>query len=235
MLILVPSPLSQATPTLSVLSADLPLVQRCTRWLVESPKAARAALKVFDMPVPIRELSICSVKDIQAAQLQTWLKEASVENPVGLMSDAGCPAIADPGAEVVKAAQAMGCEVLPLVGPNSIVLGLMGSGLNGQNFHFWGYPPVHDTERDRWLAQRELESRQNATTQIVIETPFRNQKLFDALVRVLAPDTELCVASDLTGEGSSIVTKPIAQWKAKPAKLAKEPTLFLWLAGPKAH
>ncbi|MDX1669696.1 MAG: SAM-dependent methyltransferase [Limnobacter sp.] len=232
MLLLIPTPLSQGTPRLSVLQDDLALVRQCKNWLVETPKAARAALKTFDLPVPIRDLNMRSIKEIEPEELRAWLEKASADEPVGLISDAGCPAIADPGAEVVSLAQSIGCAVHPLVGPNSIVLGLMGSGLNGQNFHFWGYPPVQDAERDRWINQRELESGKNNTTQIVIETPFRNQKLFDALINTLASQTRLCVASDLTGERARVTTKHIAQWKERPLQLSKEPTLFLWLAPP---
>lgn len=230
MLLLVPSPLSQSTALMSVLSADLPLVHRCKRWIVETPKAARAALKTLEIPTPIRELEIISVKDAQPDLLKSWLREASAESPVGLMSDAGCPGIADPGSEVVQLAHMSNCEVIPLVGPSSITLGLMGSGLNGQNFHFWGYPPVNETERDRWIEERDHESHRFNTTQVVIETPFRNQKLLDALSLKLKPTTRLCVASDLTGANMKINTMPASEWKKRQIVLEKQPTLFLWLA-----
>lgn len=230
MLVLTPSPLSQTTPLMSVLAADLPIVHRCTRWIVETPKAARAALKTLEMPIPIRELEIVSIKEAQPEQLKAWLQNASPDKPVGLMSDAGCPGIADPGAEVVNLAHQLKCRVLPLVGPSSITLGLMASGLNGQNFHFWGYPPVNDSERDQWIEDKDQQSHRNQTTQIVIETPFRNQKLFDALIRKLNPSTKLCVASDLTGANMKIATKPILEWQKRQIVLEKQPTLFLWLS-----
>lgn len=182
------------------------------------------------MPISIRELEIFSIKEIESAKLKEWLTSASAEEPVGLISDAGCPGIADPGATVVQMAHQIGCIVFPLVGPNSITLGLMASGLNGQNFHFWGYPPVNDTERDQWIEDREAESLRHNTTQIVIETPFRNQKLLDALTRKLRANTLLCVASDLTGEKMSVSTLPVLEWKKRQVQLEKQPALFLWLS-----
>ena len=231
MLILTPTPLSQTNPVQSILQADLPWVYACKTWLVETPKAARAALKAMRLPTPIQDLQIISIKHCEQKEVIETLQAASENQPVGLLSDAGCPAVADPGSEVVLLAHQMGCPVIPLVGPSSIMLGLMASGLNGQNFHFWGYPPVQDQDRSEWIKNREKESAKANTTQIVIETPFRNQKLFDALVKQLQPSTLLCVATDLTGQQMQVHTQTIDNWRRKPAQINKLPTLFLWLSG----
>lgn len=228
MIVLVPSPLSQSKPTLSVLTADLPIVQACRTWLVENAKPARAALQFFDMPVPIRELEILQIQDLNAAQRAELIRKAKSGLPLAVMSDAGCPGIADPGAEIVALAHEHDCPVLPLIGPSSILLGLMSSGLNGQNFHFHGYPPLQTDERAKWIIESEKRSKTERSTQIVIETPFRNQKLLEALLEKLAPSTLLCIGRDLSGEHQLIKTQTVATWKKQVPELGKHPTLFLW-------
>ena len=230
MLYLVPSPLSQTTPHLSVLAADLPKIQSCKIWLVENAKPARAALSIFSMPAPIRELELLEIGKMDSVTKITLLKKCANGEPIGLMSDAGCPGIADPGSEIVILAHSLGCAVFPLVGPSSILLALMASGLNGQNFHFHGYPPLDLVQRKHWIEDSEKQSARNKTTQIVIETPFRNDKLLEALLNHLQDNTSLCLALDLTGNNQMVACKPIAQWKKAPPKLGKEPCLFLWLA-----
>jgi 16S rRNA (cytidine1402-2'-O)-methyltransferase len=230
MIILVPSPLSQSKPTLPILNADLPLVQTCRTWLVENAKPARAALQFFDMPVPIRELEILQIQDLNPAQRVDWIKKAKSGTAIAVMSDAGCPGIADPGAELVALAHNHNCPVLPLVGPSSILLGLMGSGLNGQNFHFHGYPPLQTDERDKWISDSEKRSKMEKSTQLVIETPFRNQKLLEALLSKLNPTTQLCIGRDLTGDHELLKTQTVAMWKKQVPELGKHPTLFLWQA-----
>lgn len=230
MLYLVPSPLSQDTPAMSVLAENLPQVQACKTWIVENAKPARAALQFFDMPVPVRELEIHELKNLDLSARQALIKRCLSGEAIGLMSDAGCPGVADPGSELVGLAHDAGCPVMPLVGPSSILLGLMGSGLNGQNFHFHGYLPVDNSARVQAIRQLEVASAKNGTTQIAIETPFRNQKLLDAMIENLSPETRLCVATDLTGVAQQIHTRTIAQWKKVKPQLGKTPTVFLWLA-----
>lgn len=230
MLYLIPSPLSQETPTLSVLAEDLPKVQGCKIWIVENAKPARAALQIFKMPVPVRDLEIYELKQLDHAARQQLIQRGLNGEPIGLMSDAGCPGVADPGAELIELAHQHECPVMPLVGPSAILLGLMGSGLNGQNFHFHGYLPVDGAARTQAIQQLEFLSEKNGTTQIAIETPFRNQKLLDALVDNLKPSTSLCVATDLTGAGQRITTKAVGQWRKTKPELGKTPTVFLWLA-----
>lgn len=230
MLYLVPSPLSQKTPKPSILSADLPLVQQCKTWLVENAKPARAALGHFDMPVAIRDLEILEIAQLNLQQRQELLERCKAGEPIAVISDAGCPGVADPGAEIVALAHQLGCAVFPLVGPSSILLALMGSGLNGQNFRFHGYPPLEPAQRDAWIKQTERESKVQKCTQMVIETPFRNEKLIEALLKQLSDNTLLCAGWDLTGDEQFIQTKTIAQWKKQAPTPGKLPCLFLWMA-----
>lgn len=230
MLYLVPSPLSQKTPKTPILGADLPLVQHCKTWLVENAKPARAALAQFNMPVPIRELQILEIAQLNPQQRQDVVQRCKAGEPVAVMSDAGCPGVADPGAEIVALAHRLECPVHPLVGPNSILLALMGSGLNGQNFRFHGYPPVEPGQRDTWIKQTERDSKAQQCTQIVIETPFRNEKLIEALLKQLSDSTLLCIGWDLTGDEQHIQTKTVGQWKKRAPTPGKLPCLFLWLS-----
>ena len=204
-------------------------------FVVETARAARAHLKQLDYPHALRDTHIHELPaDASAAQdaaLDALLAPALAGQDMGLMSDAGCPAVADPGARLVARAHALGLRVAPLVGPSSILLGLMGSGLNGQSFAFHGYLPVNESERDTTLRTLEDESRKIGRTQIFIETPYRNERMFDALLKTLKPDSRLCVACELNSSNELILTRRVREWKKteRPA-LAKRPCLFLLLA-----
>ncbi|MDX9886478.1 SAM-dependent methyltransferase [Thauera sp.] len=201
-------------------------------FVVESARAARAHLKQLDYPRPLRETDIQELPaDGPDAALDTLLAPALTGKDIGLMSDAGCPAVADPGARLVARAHALGIRVAPLVGPSSILLGLMGSGLNGQSFTFHGYLPVSEGERDMALRSLEDESRKLGRTQIFIETPYRNERMLDALLKLLKPDTRLCIACDLNTANETLLTLMVRDWRkaARPA-LARRPALFLLLA-----
>jgi 16S rRNA (cytidine1402-2'-O)-methyltransferase len=150
--------------------------------------------------------------------------------PLGLLSEAGCPAIADPGALLVEAAHREGFRVVPLVGPSSITLALMASGLEGQRFAFCGYLPRDAGERVRRIRELEARSRKEAETEIFIETPYRNDSLLSALGATCAPTTRLCVAADLTLASESVATKTIADWRRAPPAIGKRPAVFLLLA-----
>ncbi|MFN3986565.1 MAG: SAM-dependent methyltransferase [Rhodocyclaceae bacterium] len=231
-LILVPVALGDA-PASRFLPADArALVARLHHFVVETPKTARAQLRHLEHPCPLADLQIAALPpDASSAALDTLLAPALTGHDVGLMSDAGCPAIADPGARLVARAHALGITVRPLVGPSSILLALMASGLNGQSFAFSGYLPVQDGPRDAAIRQLEEESRRLSRTQIFIETPYRNDRLFDALIRVCKPATRLCVARDLTTDEEWIATRSIAEWRKPPRpELARRPALFLLLA-----
>jgi 16S rRNA (cytidine1402-2'-O)-methyltransferase len=201
-------------------------------FVVENARVARAHLKRLDFPAALRDTDI---RELPAAagneELDALLAPTRAGADVGLMSDAGCPAVADPGAKLVARAHALGLRVVPLVGPSSILLALMGAGLDGQNFAFHGYLPVADEARDCRLRALEDESRRLGRTQIFIETPYRNERLFAALLRVCQPRTRLCIARDLASAGEYLRTLAIADWrKSTPPALARRPALFLLLA-----
>ncbi|HEX9392051.1 MAG TPA: SAM-dependent methyltransferase [Usitatibacteraceae bacterium] len=200
-------------------------------YIAENAKTARAFLKAIGIARPLAEVSIRELdKHAQAESMHELLAPLLAGRDMGLVSEAGAPAVADPGALVVAAAHAMGVRVTPLVGPSSLLLGLMASGLNGQNFAFHGYLPQDKTARAKMIHELERESRQRNMTQLFIETPYRNQPLFADLLATLAPATRLCVASDLTGPGERITMQTIARWREQSEAPEKVPTLFLFLA-----
>lgn len=201
-------------------------------FVVEQPKTARKFLSALRPEQPIQSLHFATLNEhTSASELTELLAPLLAGEDVGIISEAGCPGIADPGAELVSLAYRHGIRVVPLVGPSSILLALMASGLNGQRFAFHGYLPIPETERNRTIVALEAESARRHQTQLFIETPYRNEKLFSALLAHCRPQTLLCVASDITLPGEQIRTHPIAQWKSQPAPLLnKRPSLFLLLA-----
>ncbi|MFA7439088.1 SAM-dependent methyltransferase [Castellaniella sp.] len=201
-------------------------------FIAENAKSARAFLKLIETTIPLTQIDIQVLRaDTDDAQIRSWLRRVPPEADLGLVSEAGCPAVADPGARVVAQAHDLGMRVIPWTGPSSIMLGLMASGLQGQRFAFHGYPPIKAPERDARLRQWDTDSRRQAQTQILIETPYRNAALFDALLRCLHPRTRLCIASALTCADESIQTRSVAQWRqAGRPDFEKKPTLFLFLA-----
>ncbi|RYZ23414.1 MAG: SAM-dependent methyltransferase [Chitinophagaceae bacterium] len=152
------------------------------------------------------------------------------EKTIGIISEAGCPGVADPGQILVNLAQQKNVTVKPLVGPNSILLALMASGMNGQQFQFVGYLPIDNTQRAKAVKSLEAESAQKNCTQIFIETPYRNNQLLETLVKTCHPQTQICVAADLTGENESVQTKTVQQWKSSVPQLHKRPVIFLLYA-----
>ena len=232
-LYLVPVALGEHTPWAHFLPAQAQAITADLRhFVVETARAARAHLKQLDYPHPLRETDIRELPAEAAdAALDALLAPALAGADLGLLSDAGCPAVADPGARLVARANALGIRVVPLVGPSSILLGLMGSGLNGQSFAFHGYLPVGEGERDIALRALEDESRKLGRTQIFIETPYRNERMLDALLKLLKPDTRLCIACDLNTANETLLTRSVRDWrKTERPALAKRPALFLLLA-----
>jgi 16S rRNA (cytidine1402-2'-O)-methyltransferase len=220
----------------SKLAAVIPQeVQQCVRMLeyfiAENPKAARAYLKQVGMAKPLQELHIAALNehtpDAAVAGLAAPLLAG---NDVGVMSEAGCPGIADPGAKLVRYAHQHAIRVVPLVGPSSILLALMASGLNGQSFAFHGYLPVADVEREKALRELEKQSRRLKQTQIFMETPYRNQKLVHSILDACAGTTLLCVAADITLAAEEIGTKTVAAWKKSPPQVDSRQVMFLLLA-----
>lgn len=233
-LYLVPVSLGEATPWTDFLPQQAQRITAGLRhFVVETARTARAHLKQLDYPHPLRDTDVRELPtepQTTNATLDALLAPALAGNNVGLMSDAGCPAVADPGARLVARAHALGIQVVPLIGPSSILLGLMGSGLNGQSFCFHGYLPVGEQERDSALRTLEDESRRCGRTQIFIETPYRNERIFDALLKLLKPDTRLCIGCDLGTPEAWLLTHSIRDWRkaARPA-IARRPAIYLLL------
>jgi 16S rRNA (cytidine1402-2'-O)-methyltransferase len=201
-------------------------------YIAENAKTARAFLKLLSLAQPLQEITIHELSPrIDDEQLQSWLKPLRAGLDIGLVSEAGCPAVADPGARAVTIAHNWGMTVKPWVGPSSILLGLMASGLDGQRFVFHGYAPVEATDRSRQLKVWEQTSSKQKQTQLLIETPYRNQTMFSSLLEHLKGNTRLCVARSLTTADEWVRTLTITQWKAQPKpELDKHPTLFLFQA-----
>ncbi|MBS3935015.1 MAG: SAM-dependent methyltransferase [Sulfuritalea sp.] len=206
---------------------------RLHRFIVENAKTARASLKWLEHPAPLRELAIDQLPEpLKPRDIERLLAPLLAGEDVGLMSEAGCPGVADPGALLVRRAHELGIPVRPLVGPSSLLLALMASGLDGQRFAFHGYLPPREPERSKRLVELEKESRRQRQTQLFIETPYRNEALFEALLKACQPDTLLCLATDLTLPGEDIAMRRIADWARRPAgaDLARRPTVFLLLS-----
>lgn len=197
-------------------------------WVVENAKSARAFLAAVGMPHPLRELNIALLDEhTLPAAIPALLAPLREGRSLGLLSEAGCPAIADPGAALVDAAQREGFRVIPHIGPSAILLALMGSGFNGQRFAFCGYLPRESQARKLRIRELEQRSRREAETQIFIETPYRNDTLAAALLETCAPETRLCIASSLTLPEESIVARPIAAWRRSSPAIGRRPTVFL--------
>jgi 16S rRNA (cytidine1402-2'-O)-methyltransferase len=228
-LYLVPNLLGAIEPEAVLPARTIAAARRLTHYVVESAKPARAFLKSLSPDLPLREIAIAEFPEHPTPdQCAELLAPARAGEDVGLVSDAGCPAIADPGALLVAAAHREGIVVVPLVGPSSIVLALMASGMNGQAFVFHGYLPVKPDTRAKAIAQLEADARRTGQTQLFIETPYRNAAMIAALVATLEPATRLCVAADLTLPTESVVTLPIRQWRGiDVARYAKRPAIFL--------
>ena len=206
---------------------------RLTHFVAENAKTARAELKRIGHPVPLRELAIEQLPDQPTtADIERLLAPLRAGIDLGLMSEAGCPAVADPGALLVRRAHELGLPVKPLVGPSSLLLALMASGLDGQRFCFHGYLPAREPERGQRILELEKESTRQHQTQIFIETPYRNMALFKALLATCRPQTRLCLATDLSLGSEVIQMHRVADWKTSPLPaLDKRPTVFLLLAG----
>jgi 16S rRNA (cytidine1402-2'-O)-methyltransferase len=231
-LYLIPVTLGEDNIT-KVLPPDVVSVaQQLDTFVVESEKSARHFLSTIKTAKPVRELTLNLLNEhTEDKALPDLLKPLLAGKDVGLMSDAGCPGVADPGAKLVELAHLIGIRVVPFVGPSSILLSMMASGLNGQQFAFLGYLPVDKTQRNQKLKEIEKRSLSHKETQLFIETPYRNQHMLEAILSVCQPNTRLCVACDISLENEIIVTKTITNWKKSPLPdLHKRPTVFLLLA-----
>jgi 16S rRNA (cytidine1402-2'-O)-methyltransferase len=218
----IPTPLGGA-PREALPGPVITIVRSLGDFVVENAKSARAFLGALD--VPVREVSIKVMGEERDPLLPLREKRS-----LGLLSEAGSPAIADPGAELIEAAHREGFRVVPLIGPSSIVLALMASGLEGQRFSFCGYLPRESPDRAKRIRELEQRSKRENETQIFIETPYRNDVLLGALLETCKPQTRLCVAADLTLPGESIQTKTVAEWRRAKAAIGRRPAVFLLLA-----
>jgi 16S rRNA (cytidine1402-2'-O)-methyltransferase len=231
-LYLVPNLLG-AVPPADVLPARTIAVARgLVNWVVETPKAARAFIKTLDPPLPIATMNIHELGSAPTADdVAALLRPLREGADAGLLSDAGCPGVADPGAVLVAAAHGAGVRVVPLVGPSAVLLALMASGMNGQNFVFHGYLPVNAAQRGAALLRLESESRSRRETQLFIETPYRNEAMLDSMAKLLQPGTQICVAVDLTLPSETIVRASARDWRKRDhAMFAKRPALFVMQA-----
>lgn len=202
-------------------------------FVVEHPKTARQFLKKTGTAIPLQEIRMSTLNEhTRPEELESLLQPLLAGEDIGLLSEAGCPAVADPGANLVRLAHTRNIRVVPLVGPSSILLALMASGLNGQSFAFLGYLPAERNERVKRITEIELISQRLDQAQIFIETPYRNNQLLQDLVATCHPETELCVASDLTLVTESVLTRPISEWKKSLPDCNKRPTVFLLYRRP---
>ena len=228
-LYLVPNLLGAVSPPNVLPARTIDLARGLTHWVVETPKAARAFIKTLDPPQPIASLTLHEIGAAPtAAHMAALLAPLRRGVDVGLLSDAGCPGVADPGAVLVAAAHGAGLRVVPLVGPSAILLALMASGMNGQRFAFHGYLPVKADERASALQRLESESRARGQAQLFIETPYRNEAMLGAIAATLQPGTQVCIAADLTLPSETIERRSASEWKRRDhAQFAKRPALFV--------
>lgn len=227
-LYLVPSAMSDSPVTDVIPQRNIDIVRGIKHFVVENIRSARRFLKRCDKSIDIDALTFTVLDEHTGADdIPAMLSPMTEGHSIAVISEAGCPAIADPGADLVAEAQMRGFEVVPLVGPSSILLALMGSGFNGQTFAFNGYLPIESTARTARFKEMERRIMRERQTQIFIETPYRNNRLIAELTRTLPASMKLCVASDLTGPAQTIITRPISAWKKATYNYDKIPTIFL--------
>lgn len=231
-LFLIPVPLADDAAAKSFTPYLIDTINEIDTYIVENEKTARKFLKLAGLKRPQSELIIHDYGKHQRNQsLVPFFKELNTGKNVGLMSEAGCPGIADPGADIVADAHKRGIKVVPLVGPNSILLALMASGFNGQSFAFHGYLPIDKLQRARRIKELESLSQHQRQTQIFMETPFRNNHLLEDVLKNTQAQTLLCIASNLNSETEYVKTLTTAQWRKERIDLHKKPTIFVLYRG----
>ncbi len=227
-LYLIPVPLADAAAAKSFTPYLVQTINSITEYIVENEKTARKFLKEAGLQTPQSQLIIHDYgKHARNADISTFFTGLIAGRDAGLMSEAGCPGVADPGADVVAEAHRRGIKVVPLVGPSSILLAIMASGFNGQSFTFHGYLPIDKADRSRRIKELEGFAERLKQTQLFIETPFRNNALLEEILKSCKPNTRLCIACNLTAEDELVKTQTIAAWKKAPPDLHKKPTIFL--------
>lgn len=230
-LYLIPVPLDDE----SAMEANIPneainIVRELKYFIVENEKTARAFLKKYNILSPQKDLNIIVYNKRDKLPISHYFNFFKETDKVGLMSEAGCPGVADPGAEIVAEAHKRNYNVIPFIGPSSILLALMSSGFNGQQFCFHGYIPIDKTDRIKRIKDLESQSARFRQTQIFIETPFRNNHLFDDIIKSCKPNTLLCIAANINAKDQLIKTRTIADWKNNKPELHKIPVVFILYA-----
>lgn len=205
------------------------IIREIKHFIVEDVRSARRFLKKVDREIDIDTLSFYPLnKHTSPEDISGYLNPLAEGHSMGVISEAGCPAVADPGADVVAIAQRRNLKVVPLVGPSSIILSVMASGLNGQSFAFHGYLPIEPNERSKRLKELEGRIYSEHQTQLFIETPYRNHKMLDDILKACRPQTKLCIAANITCEGEYIKTRTVKEWKGTALPdLSKIPCIFL--------
>ena len=227
-LYLIPSPLGAGDLTWTIPPAVRQCIAELDHYIVEHPKTARQFLKQVGSALPLQQITMHVLDEhTHAREFENLLAPLLAGKDIGLLSEAGCPAVADPGAGLVRLAHQKKIRVVPLVGPSSILLALMASGLNGQRFVFHGYLPVENSRRIKKIIELEKSSRDHDQTEIFIETPYRNQKLLGSIVDTCRDSTFLCIACNLTLGSEFISTRTISEWEHSLPDLNNKPTVFL--------
>lgn len=227
-LYLIPTPLGDTPLDLVLPEETRRIAARLTHFVVEHAKTARAFLKQVGTEVPLQQLDLAELNEhTRDNVLEALLAPLLAGHDVGLLSEAGCPAVADPGTDLVRLAHRHGIRVRPLVGPSSILLALMASGLVGQRFTFHGYLPAKAEERAKTLKELERRAEREDAAQVFIETPYRNDAMLETLLAACRDDTLVTVACDLSLAGESIATRPVADWRTLRPNLSKRPCVFL--------
>ena len=227
-LYLIPVLLGDTTVERVLPSYNKEVILGIRHFIVEDVRSARRFLKKVDKDINIDELQFYPLnKHTSPQDISGYLKPLVDGNPMGVISEAGCPAVADPGADVVAIAQRKNLPVVPLIGPSSIILSVMGSGFNGQSFAFNGYLPIEPTERGKKLKALEQRATIEHQTQLFIETPYRNNKMVEDILKNCRPQTRLCIAANITCEDEYIKTKTLKEWKGHVPDLSKIPCIFL--------
>lgn len=217
------TPLQQVLP-----EYNLEIIHGIRHFIVEEIRTARRFLKQVDKAIDIGTLTFYTLNEhTDSKEIESYLLPLANKEPVGIISEAGCPAIADPGADAVCLAQAKGYRIIPLVGPSSILLSLMASGFNGQSFAFNGYLPIEENKRISAIKELEQKVYNCGQTQIFIEAPYRNNNLTASLLKNLRPGTKLCIATDITCQDQSIKTHYVSEWRQIKPELPKVPAIFL--------
>lgn len=223
---LIPTPLGESA-LYTLPHYITPIIQQCTIWFVENERSARRFLKQVWPAMPIDDCTWYTIHKAEIEVAKPFQQHIEQGSCIGILSEAGCPGIADPGQQLVAMAQKMGAIIHPLVGPSSVLLALMASGMNGQQFQFHGYLPIDTVERKKKLKELEQDSSKRDCTQIFIETPYRNNALLKDIITTCQPNTRLCIAVALTSSNEMITTKTIMQWKNSLPDIHKVPSIFL--------